>query len=201
MYDKKVSIMACACKKEKILSIEVGEPNSTWDYSDSKILTNFICKKDDAEKVIVDMDQKEYWKHEKNYSEEVKSILAAPGTRNASNVFFVDDVFVEEVKLPASIKPGTKYVYKVYDYSGDRVASEYGTQKDIMAYISKKIKTKYVYVTYNGKMEKIEYSPKAVTDILNGLEKTTSQFEIESVGRSGATDNMMFVTMFKNCIK
>ena len=188
-------------KKERILSLEVGEPNSMWDYSNTKILRNFICKKDDAEKVIVDMDQREYWKHEKNYSEEVKSILAAPGTRNASNVFFHEDVNVEEVKLPATVKPGTKYVYKVYDYSNDKVTSEYGTQKDILAYISKKIKTKYAYVMYKGTTNKIEYSPKAVTDILNGLEETTSQFEIESVGRSGMTDNTLIVTIFKNCIK
>ena len=188
-------------KKEKILSLEVGEPNSMWDYSHTKILRNFICKKDDAEKVIVDMDQREYWKHEKNYSEEVKSILAAPGTRNASNVFFHEDVSVEEVKLPSSVKPGTKYVYKIYDYSNDNVTSEYGTQKDILAYIGKKIKTKYAYVMYKGTTNKIEYSPKAVTDILNGLEETTSQFEIESVGRSGMTDNMLIVTIFKNCIK
>lgn len=188
-------------KKEKILSLEVGEPNSMWDYSNTKILRNFICKKDDAEKVIVDMDQREYWKHEKNYSEEVKSILAAPGTRNASNVFFHEDVNVEEVKLPASVKPGTKYIYKIYDYSNDKVTSEYGTQKDILAYISKKIKTKYAYVMYKGTSSKIEYTPKAVTDILNGLEETTSQFEIESVGRSGMTDNMLIVTIFKNCIK
>jgi hypothetical protein len=172
-----------------------------WDYSNTKILRNFICKKDDAEKVIVDMDQREYWKHEKNYSEEVKSILAAPGTRNASNVFFHEDVNVEEVKLPATVKPGTKYVYKIYDYSNDKVTSEYGTQKDILAYIGKKIKTKYAYVMYKGSTNKIEYSPKAVTDILNGLEETTSQFEIESVGRSGMTDNMLIVTIFKNCIK
>ena len=188
-------------KKERILSLEVGEPNSTWDYSNMKILKNFICKKDDAEKVIADMDQKEYWKHEKRYSDEVKSILAAPGTRNASNVFFHEDVNVEEVKLPATVKPGTKYVYKVYDYSNDKVSSEYGTQKDILAYITKKIKTKYVYVTYKGASHKIEYSPKAVTDILNRLEETTSQFEIESIDRSGMTDSTMFVAIFKNCIK
>ena len=35
-------------KKEKILSLEVGEPNSTWDCSNAKILKNFICKKDDV---------------------------------------------------------------------------------------------------------------------------------------------------------
>ena len=188
-------------KKEKILSLEVGEPNSTWDYSNAKILKNFICKKDDAENVIADMDQREYWKHEKNYSEEVKSMLAAPGTRNASNVFFREDVNVEEVKLPASVKPGTKYVYKIYDYSNDKVNSEYGTQKDIVAYINKKIKTKYAYVMYKGTANKIEYSPKAVTDILNELEETTSQFEIESVGRSGMTDNTLIVSIFKNCLK
>lgn len=188
-------------KKEKILSLEVIEPNSTWDYRETKILNNFICKKDDAEKTIVDMDRREYWKHETGYKDEVKAILAAPGTRNSRDVFFHDDVNVEEVKLPASVKAGTKYVYKVYDYSGERVSTEYGTQKEILAYISKKIKTKYAYVTYNGTSQRIEYSPKAVTDILNELEKTTSQFAIESIGRSGMTDNSILVTMFKNCIK
>jgi len=58
-----------------------------------------------------------------------------------------------------------------------------------------------VYVMYKGTVDKIEYSPKAVTDILNELEETTSQFEIESVGRSGMTDNMLIVSIFKNCIK
>ena len=188
-------------KKEKILSLEVIEPNSTWDYRETKVLNNFICKKDDAEKTLVDMDRREYWKHETSFKDQVKSILSDPGTRNHSDVFFNDDVNVEEVKLPASVKAGTKYVYKIYDYSGDRVTTEYGTQKEILAYISKKIKTKYAYVTYNGSSQRIEYSPKAVTDILNELEKTTSQFAIESVGRSGMTDNSLLITTFKNCIK
>ena len=188
-------------KKEKILSLEVSEVNSTWDYRGSRILTNFICKADDAERTIQDMDRKEYWKHEKDYTSETKAILAQPGTRNASNVFFTDDVNVEEVKLPATVKTGMKYVYKIYDYSGDKVNTEYGTQKDILAYISKRIKTKYAYVTYNGKSSKIEYTPKAVIEILSDLEETTSQFEIEPVGRSGVTGDMIFVTTFKNCIK
>ena len=188
-------------KKEKIVSLEVAEPNSTWDYRNAKILKNFVCKKGEAERVIIDMDQKEYWKHEKKYPENVKAILAEEGTRNASNEFFGDDVYVDEVKLPASVKADTKYVYKVYDYTGDRVTTEYGTQKDILGYIGKKIKTKYAYVTYNGQGEKIEYTPKNVAAILNELEKTTSQFEIETYGRSGSTDSSIIVSIFKNCIK
>lgn len=188
-------------KKEKIISLEVGEPNTTWDYRNEKSLINFVCKAEDAERTIQDLDRQEHWKHEKNYDAEVRSILAQPGTRNASIVFYSDEVSIEEVKLPASVKAGTKYIYKVYDYSEDKLNTEYGTQKDILAYISKKIKTKYVYVTYNGQGEKIEYTPKAVTDILNGLEETTSQFLIEPVGRSGFTGDMIFVTTFKNCIK
>lgn len=183
------------------MSLEVVEANSTWDYRETKVLTNFVCKANDAERTIQDMDSKEYWKHEKDYLSNVKSILAQPGTRNASNVFFSDDVSVEEVKLPTSVKPGTKYIYKVYDYFGDKLSTEYGTQKDILAYIGKKMKTKYVYVTYNGKTDRIEYSPKVVTDILNGLEETTSQFEIEPFSRSGVTGDMISVSIFKNCIK
>ena len=188
-------------KKEKILSLEVIETNSKWDYRNTKSLYNFICKKDDAEKVIVDMDRKEMWKHEHGYSNAVKSILADPGTRNSSSIFYLDDVNVEEVKLPASVKASTKYVYKIYDYTGEKVSTEYGTQKDALAYLGKKVKTKYAYVTYNGVSKKIEYSPKAVTEIFAELEKTTSQFEIEPVGRSGATDSSILVSMFKNCLK
>jgi hypothetical protein len=188
-------------KKEKILSLEVSELNSLWDYRETRILRNFICKSDDAAKTVQDMDLRDYWKHEKGYAEEVKAILSAPGTRNARNVFFGDDVHVEEIKLPASAKGSFKYLYKIYDYSGDKVTTEYGVQKDILAYISKKIKTKYAYVTYNGQSDKIEYSPKAVSSILNELEETTSQFEIEPIGRSGATDSLILVSIFKNCIK
>lgn len=188
-------------KKETLISLEVGEPNATWDYRKTKILKNFICKKDDAEKVVADMDMKEYWKHEKNYSEEVKSILATPGTRGASSVFFHEDVNVEEIKLPASVKPSTKYVYKIYDYSGGKVSTEYGTQKDILSYITKKIKTKYVYVTYNGNTDKVEYSPNGLTDILNGQEKTTSQIEIEPMCRSGMPDTTLIVAIFEYRVK
>lgn len=188
-------------KKEKIVSLEVIEANSTWDYRPTRVLSNFICKADDAEKTVQDMDLREYWKHEPTYVSQVKAILAPAGTRNASSVFFNDDVNVEEIKLPASVKVGTKYVYKIYDYSGDRVSTEYGTQKEALAYISKKIKTKYAYVTYNGTSKRIEYSPKAVTTIFNELEETTSQLSIESIGRSGATDNNVMVSIFKNCIK
>ena len=188
-------------KKEKILSLEVVEPNSTWDYRKSKSLTNFICKVDDAERIIRDMDLKACWKDERNYPSEVKSVLAQQGTRNASSVFFGDDVNVEEVKLPASVKAGVKYVYKVYDYCGEKNSTEYGTQKDVLAYLTKRVRTKYVYMTYNGQSAKVEYSPKTVSEILGRLEETTSQLEIEPVGRSGMTEDTLLVTMFKNCIK
>lgn len=188
-------------KKRKILSLEVLEPNSTWDYSEFKVLKNFICDVDDAEKTVQEMDIREYWKHEMDYVKQVKAILSAPGTRNASTTFFGDDVAVEEVKLPASVKASTKYIYKVYDYYGDKLNTEYGTQKDAVACITKRIKTKYAYVTHNGSVSKIEYSPKAVAEILDGLEETTSQLEIESVGRSGMTSDPVIVTIFKNALK
>lgn len=188
-------------KKEKILSLEVIEPNSTWDYRPMKVLNNFICKADDAEKTIQEMDRREYWKHEESYTSQVKAILAPAGTRNSSTVFFGDDVNVEEVKLPASLKTLPSYIYKIYDYTGEKCTTEYGSQKDVLAYISKKVKTKYAYVTYNGQSSRIEYSPKAVTDILKELAETTSQFEIEPVGRSGNTDTMIIVSTFKNCVK
>ena len=187
-------------KKKAILAVEMLEINSTWDYRGRKIFNNFICNQENAESAMIDMDIKETWKHEKGYSDELKGILAERGTRNASETFFGDDVCVEEVKLPASIKPSTKYIYKIYDYAGDKLNVEYGAQKDAMAYISKKIKTKYAYVSYNGIGEKIEYSPKTVTDILDELESTTSQFEIEPVGR-GDADEIIIVSIFKNCIK
>lgn len=188
-------------KKDKIVSLEVLEPNCTWDYRESKLLNNFVCKSSDAENTVQKMDRKDYWRTEKRYTEEVKAILAPPGTRNVSNLFFSDEVNVEEVKLPTSVKPSTKYIYKVYNYSGDKVTTEYGTQKDIIAFINKKVKTKYAYVSYNGGGSKIEYDAKSVAEILNGLEETTSQFEIEPIGRSGATDETILVSIFKNCIK
>ena len=188
-------------KKDKLVSLEVMETNATWDYRGSRTLHNFICKKDDAERVILDMDTQERWKHEKKYADQVKSIFAPSGTRNSSNVFFTDEVAVEEVKLPKTIKATDKYIYKVYDYFGDRVSSEYGNQKDILAYVAKKIKTKYAYVSYNGVGRKIEYTPKTLGGILNSLEATTSQLEIEPLGRSGNTDGSMIISIFNNRTK
>lgn len=187
-------------KKKKILSVEMLEINSTWDYRNARIFNNFMCNQEDVESTMVDMDRKEYWKKGQQYKDEVKSILAPRGTRNASEMFFDNDVCVEEVKLPASIKPTTKYIYKIYDYSGDKLNIEYGTQKDAVAYISKKIKTKYAYVSYNGINGKIEYSPKAVVETLNSLENTTSQFSIEPLGRSGSTEDLLLVSIFENKI-
>lgn len=188
-------------KKKVAVSLEFVELNPTWDYRKTRIFNNYICNRDDAEKLMPEMDVKELWKHEKNYSNELKAILAPHGTRNSSEVFFGNDVSVEEVKLPDSVKPSTKYVYKIYDYFGGKLNVEYGTQKDAVSYITKKIKTKYVYVAYNGTSDRVEYSPKDIVDILNELEPTTSQFEIEPASRSGDSNDIIMVSIFKNCIK
>ena len=188
-------------KKKKVVSLEVIEINSAWDYRQVKILDNFVCYHDDAEQTIQEMDKRDFWKHESSYKNQVKSILAAKGTRGASDVFFGDDVNVEEINLPETVKAGTKFIYKYYDYTGGKLKTEYGTQKDILAYLSKKIKTKYIYVAYNGTNEKIEFTTKAVGNILDELEKTTSQFEIEPVGRSGGVEDPILVSIFKNNLK
>ena len=200
MYYSKRFIMPKK-KKKKVMSLEVLEVNSLWDYRRCKTLRNFICNEEDAENTVQEMVLNETWKQQGDYQKQVKAILAPSGTRNASTYFYGDDISYEEVKLPVSVKPGTKYVYKVYDCCNDKLSTEYGTQKDIVAYISKKIKTKYAYIMYNGKGERIEYSPKAVTDVLNGLEKTTSQCSIEPFGRSGATEDLFIVSIFENHIK
>ena len=187
-------------KSKKLVALEVLEQNSTWDYRKTRILNNFICNQDDIEKVI-NMDCKEAWRKERGYDTEVKGIVAPRGTRGASDFFFTDDVSIEEVKLPSSIKPSTKYVYKIYDYHNEKLNIEYGTQKDVLAYISKKIKTKFVYVNYNGASGKIEFSPKVIAETLTGLEPTTSQFIIEPVGRAETPDNSIMISIFKNCLK
>lgn len=188
-------------KKKKIVSMEVLEINSMWDYRNSKALRNFVCYEEDVEDTVKEMDTKETWKHEKDYEKQLKRVLAPSGTRNASNSLYSDDVAYEEVKLPSTIKPATKYIYKVYDYCDGKVSSEYGTQKDALAYINKKIKTKSAYVSYNGRNGRIEYSQKAVGEILGWLEDTTSQFSIEPLGRSGDTGEMILVSIFKNRLK
>lgn len=188
-------------KKKKVISLEVVENNSMWDYRQTKNLLNFICSEGDAERTVQDMDIRELWKHQAGYEKEMKAILAPAGTRNASSVFFGDDVNVEEVKLPLSMKTIPSYIYKIYDYTGEKCNTEYGSQKDVLAYLSKRVKTKYAYVTYNGQTRRIEYSPKTVAGILDELAKDTSQFEIEPFGRSGVTDTMILVTTFKNCVK
>lgn len=188
-------------KKIKYLSLEVVEANSTWDYRKSRSVKNFICKEDDFETTMTDMLTKETYKHDKHLKDEMKGVLAPKGTRNASDLFFGDTVNVEEVKLPASIKSSTDFVYKVSDYSNDKLNTEYGAIKDAIAYINKKIKTKYAYVSYDGETKRIENNPKAVTDILNELKDTTSVFTIEASGRSGVTDNFIIISTFKNEIR
>ena len=188
-------------KKKKLISLEVVETNSLWDYRNSRVLTNFICNEEDAEKTFQKMDRKELWKHEADYMKQVKSVLAPAGTRNASSIFFTDDVSVEEVKLPASMKTVPGYVYKVYDYSAEKVVTEYGSQKDIISYLSKKIKVKNVIALADGETRKVECSPKSLASVLGGLEETTSQVSFEPVGRSGCTGDIYIVSVFKNCIK
>ena len=188
-------------KKEKLLAIEVIETNSSWDYRPTRAFHNFICKETSADKMITDADLQENWKYDKEYSSNLKAILATPGTRNHSYVFYGSEVCVEEVKLPASVKPGTKYIYKVYDYTGGKLITDVGTQKDIISYLGKRIKTKYACVSSNGKSEKIEYSQKTIAEMLSGLEETTSQLQIEPVGRSADSDETMLISIFENRIK
>ena len=187
-------------KKKKVMSLEVLEINSLWDYRKCRVLRNFICNDGDAEKLIPEMDVREFWKHQTDYQKQVKAILAPAGTRNASCCFYGDEIAYEEAKLPDSVKAATKYIYKIYDYNGVKLNTEYGTQKDAVSYIAKKIKTRNADVRYNGESRRIEFSPKAVTEILNELEETTSQFSIEPVGRSSCEETIL-VSIFKNCMK
>ena len=187
-------------KKKKIISLEVSEPNSTWNYSTGRTLTNFICFEDDAPKIIMEMDKRETWKHERDYEAQVKAILAPSGTRNFSNTFFTDEVYVEEVKLPSSIRPSVPYIYKVYDYTGDKLTTDYCTQKEAIAHITKRIKTKYATVSHNGESERIEYDPHVLSKSLDELEADTTQFVIEPASRPGANANPIIIAIFKNCL-
>lgn len=189
-------------KKSKILSLEVSEINAQWDYSSSKPFRNFICKEEDVEETLERMLTKSATKHEKTYTDQVEAILAPRGSRKSSNVFFGEEVSVEEAKLPKSIKPTSSFVYKLYDYTDNKLKTEYGTQKDAVSYISKRIKTKYAVVTHNGRAQKIENTQKAMIDILSHLEDTTSQLGIEPIGRTtGDTEDIIIVSIFKNCVK
>ena len=183
------------------MSLEVAEVNSTWDYRKSRKLYNFICNEGDVEGIVREMRKNEYWIKDSSFDSQLKAILAPQGTRNSSNYFFGDDVAVEEIKLQTPPKPSMKYFYKIHDYSNEKLSYEYGTPKDIIAYISKKVKTKYAEVSYNGKTEKIENTSANIAEILDELEITTSQFYIEPVGRSEMNNVMILVSIFNNYVK
>ena len=187
-------------KKEKIISLEVIEPNSTWSYIKERPFYNFICKKDEAEDILKTQDRRGLTGNMKQYESEVKSILAPSGTRNSSSVFFGNEVGVEEVSLSPKTLTGAKYVYKIYDYTGEKMHTEYGVQKEAIAYITKRIRSKYAYITHDGIEERIEYNPKQISELLTGLEFTTSQLEIAPSGRTGPTNDILLVSVFRNLV-
>jgi hypothetical protein len=130
-------------KKKRIVSLEVLEPNSLADYSQSKTLKNFICDADDAEKVIMEMDRKERWKHEKDYKEQVKAVLAPRGTRGASDTFFTDLVAVDEIKAKLSSTADKLLSYPNYIGTIQSFVNKYVT----MQYIRGRCKTNLQFVS------------------------------------------------------
>ena len=185
-------------KKARIMAFETLCPDSqnkpTW-----RTCRNFICTEDKVKDCIVGSMRKEAYKKDIGISRDIETLLSfKTELRNGIGNIGDDMVALGPVELNKSIKTTTPYIYRVIDYTQAKAPEIYGTKKDALDIIQKKIKTKNAIVCYNGTRDRIEFNIDEVSDILTTLEDDTIDFDICTVGRGDVEGDILLVTIFKN---
>lgn len=189
-----------ARKKERLMAFDTLQPDTKHEMTE-RVCRNFICFEKNVRECLMNEDINESWKHEEGREKEFDILLgyqteARGGLGNlGSNL-----VSLLPVSLEKSVKSTTPYIYKTMDYSLSKPGEVFGTRKDALQTIQKKIKTKNVVMHYNGVTEKGEFDINRIDEILGTLEEETIDFDIEPIGRNDVEGDMMLVSIYKNCM-
>ena len=190
-----------ARKKERIMAFDTLQPDTLHEATD-RVCRNFVCFENKVKECLHTEDRRESWKNDAGREKEF-DILTGYQTelRGGLGNLGRDLVSLLPVTLEKSVKTTTPYIYRTIDYSLSKAAVEFGTRKDALQLIQKKIKTKNVVMHYNGITERCEFDVDHIDEILGTLEEDTIDFDIEAIGRNDVEGDMILVSIYKNCLK
>ena len=190
-----------ARKKERVMAFDVMQPD-TLHAATERNCRNFICFEKNVRSFLDKECRRESWLHESTRDREINTLLGyQTELRDGVGELGMDVVSLLPITLEKSVKTTTPYIYRTIDYGAARPTAEYGTRKDAIDLIQKRIKTKGVVMHYNGITERGDLDFDRINEILGGLEEDTIDFDIEPIGRGDVEGDMILVTIYKNDMK
>ena len=188
-------------QKKRIIAVETIYPD-TQRNQDGKYLTNFVAYEDNAVNAFKENSKRDIW-NEKASPDVVKKLITDREKNLKKSTFFHnEEIGIDEaLTLSEKVKTTDPYIFKVRDMENPAWPKEvFGTQKEALAYIEKKIKNKFVHLIYNGINEVVEYDVNELANIIARMSENTTPIEIAQVTR-GEDEYWYEIEIFKNCLK
>jgi hypothetical protein len=190
-----------AKRKERIMAFDTLQPD-TLHNANERICRNFICSESKVGECLRSEDRNENWKQDPARVREFDSLTGyQTEARGGLGNIGQNLVSLVPVALEKDVKPSTPYIYKAISYGSSSSPVIYGSRKDIIQFIQKKIKTRNVVMHYDGKTEKGELDIEHINSLFNILEPDTIDFDIVSLGRNDTEGDAVLVTIYKNLLK
>lgn len=187
-------------KKERLMAFEVMSPDSLHPHTE-RVCRNFIAYENDVRRCLDEeiRTDKEYLKTDEKTKLEFDLIVGRQTElRDGIGNLGIDMVSLVPISLEKSVKTTTPYIYRVRCYGDGRPDDSYGTRKEALTAIQRRIKTRRAIVHYNGVTERMDFDIDRVDAIFNILEEDTVEFDISQIGRNNTEGDMVLVTIFKN---
>ena len=189
-----------ARKKDKIMAFEVISPDPLHPHND-RVCRNFVCYSSNVRKCLEQEVRKPEYMKDPTITREM-DILTGYQTeaRDGLGNLSCDLVSLTPAVLEKTVKSTTEYIYRTRDYSTHKPGDCFGTRKDALSLIQKRIKTKNVIIHYNGITEKCEFNVDALNDIFSKIEEDTVELDIAPLGRNDVEGEIILVTIYKNLL-
>ena len=186
--------------KDQIVAFEVMSPDPMHPHTE-RVCRNFVCFKNSLKDNLVNEIRKEELRKDEKTLREFDVICGyQTEARDGLGNLGMDMVSITPAVLEKSVKVSTPYIYRTLDYSLNKPVETFGTKKDALSFIQKRIKTKNAIMHYNGVTEKCEFNVERLSSLFDTLEADTVEFDIATLGRNTEGD-IILVTIFKNCLK
>ena len=171
-------------KKERLMAFEILSPDTLHPHTE-RVCRNFVCYEGDV-RGMLDAEirkDKQYLKTDENTKHEF-DIIAGRQTelREGLGNLGLDMISLVPISLEKSVKTTTPYIYRIRCYGESKPTDSYGTRKEALSFIQKKIKTRRVIMHHNGITEKCDFDINHVDEVFNDLEEDTIEFDISRLG-------------------
>ena len=187
-------------KKERLMAFEILSPDSLHPHTE-RVCRNFVAYENDVRRCLDEeiRKDKEYLKTDEKTKLEFDLIVGRQTElREGLGNLGIDMVSLVPISLEKSVKTTTPYIYRVRCYGEGRLDDSYGTRKEALTAIQRKIKTRRAIMHYNGVTERADFDIDHIDEIFNGLEEDTVEFDISQIGRNNMEGDIILVTIFKN---